>query len=67
MAAKEYIEREQALEGLCTKCISQPFCSRDCHNHKCPPGYAEFFTPNCAKIYGCAECWLDWLKQEVEE
>lgn len=32
----------------------------------CPPGYGTCFTPNCAKLYGCYDCWLNWLKQEVQ-
>ena len=39
--------------------LAKRLCLR---NHKCPPGYTSVFTPNCAEIYGCYDCWLDWLK-----
>ena len=37
----------------------------DVSNYACPPG-KEFTTVFCGKYPDCKECWLDWLKQEVE-
>lgn len=44
--------------------LAKWLCSR---HHNCPPGYTSVFTPNCVEIYGCYDCWLDWLKQEVAD
>lgn len=33
-------------------------------NQLCPP---EYRTRGCTYEKTCYECWLDWLKQEVED
>jgi hypothetical protein len=39
---------------------------RDVANYACPPG-KEFTTVVCGKYPDCKKCWLDWLKQEVND
>lgn len=36
----------------------------------CPPSGKKYKSTECptdARIRNCADCWLDWLKQEVKD
>ena len=42
----------------------EELCDAFCEYGYCPPEQMETSLP--CYIYGCTRCWLDWLKQEVD-